>query len=330
MKTAPDYWYDSSRKIPLFSRLLSGVYGFVSEKRRKYYQRNERAVYHAPIPVIVVGNINVGGTGKTPVSIALISHLKSQGYQPALISRGYGGKADQFPQIVKKTSQPRLVGDEPVLIAQRTSIPVIVDPNRKRGIQTILESFPDVNVVISDDGLQHYAMGRDIEIVVIDGNRRFGNKRLLPAGPLREEIKRKDFVDFCICNGSQAEIGEYQMSLDLKFAISLDGVQTKPLAEFVGVKVHAIAGIGNPQRFFNGLEAQGLEVITHPFADHYPFTEKDCIFEDDLPVLMTEKDAVKCNSHNLSNTWVIPAETHLPAEFYIQFDKKLQSIQKVK
>ena len=329
MKTAPDYWYDADKRIPLGSRLLSRVYRWVSERRRKHYQNNIKNIYFAPVPVIVVGNINVGGTGKTPLAIALIQFLQQQGFQPALISRGYGGKAESFPQVVDRDSDPAMVGDEPLLIAKKTAVPVVVDPNRKRGIQSLLDSFSTVNVIISDDGLQHYAMGRDIEIVVVDGKRRFGNQHLLPAGPLREGISRTEQVDFVVCNGGNPSAGEVPMFLLLQNAHQLNGEESQPLSAFLDQTVHAVAGIGNPQRFFNALEQQGLKVIPHSFADHYHYTMEDCQFNDGLPVLMTEKDAVKYQQFALENVWVVPVETQLPESFYAQFLEKLTTLKRL-
>ena len=328
MKTAPDYWYDVSKKIPLSSRLLSHLYRWISERRRKHYQNNVKNVYYAPVPVVVVGNINVGGTGKTPLAIALIQFLKQKGFHPALISRGYGGKAESFPQLVHGDSDPSMIGDEPLLIAQKTAVPVVVDPNRKRGLQFLLKTSSKVNVIISDDGLQHYAMGRDMEIVVVDGNRRFGNLHLLPAGPLRESILRIEQVDFVVCNGGVPQTGEVTMSLVTKNAYQLNGENSQPLSVFCDQTVHAIAGIGNPQRFFHALEHQRLKVIPHSFADHYHYTVEDCQFNDGLPVLMTEKDAVKCQKFNLENAWAVPVETELPTSFYGQFLDKLMSIKR--
>lgn len=328
MKATPAYWYDVKRSVPVGAKLLSKIYGYVSKARKNYFTSHPEAVYQVPVPVVVIGNITVGGTGKTPLAIALINDLKQKGYQPALISRGYGGKAGKYPQRVYPESDPRHVGDEPVLIAGKTGVPVVVDPQRKRGIQYLLEEINNIDVIVSDDGLQHYAMGRDIEILVIDGNRRFGNGMLLPAGPLRESIDRKRSVDFCICNGIVAENDEFQMLLKLENVAALRGGEQKTLREFADKKVHAIAGIGNPQRFFSALTQQGMEVISHAFADHHQFKENDCRFSDDYPVLMTEKDAVKCQQFNLTNAWVVPAEPILPQEFYTQFYQKLQSIDK--
>lgn len=328
MKTAPDYWYNNKLKVPLSARLLSRVYEFVSQSRRRHFRTHQQSVFKSPVPLIVVGNITAGGTGKTPLVIALAEFLQQQGFIPGIISRGYGGKGATHPQSVTVQSNPQIVGDEPVLIANRTSLPVVVDPKRKRGIEFLLEENPAINVIISDDGLQHYAMGRDIEIAVIDGDRRFGNEMLLPAGPLREKISRLAEVDFCITNGSAQNSGEFAMALQLHNARSLVTGEVVSLQVFNSSKVHAVAGIGNPQRFFNALQQQGIALIPHAYPDHYQFQKNDLCFTDNLPVLITEKDAVKCTHFKLNNVWVVPVTTVLPESFFKQLLEKLRNIKK--
>ncbi len=327
----PEFWYDTTKKTPVVSRLLASVYGSVVIARKHFYRTMPHSVYRAPVPLIVVGNLTVGGTGKTPVVIALLDYLTKHGYHPGVISRGYGGQADAYPELVAVQSEPAKVGDEPVLIARKTAVPVVVDPKRKRGIKHLLHQQPQVDIIVSDDGLQHLAMARDIEILIVDGVRRFGNEYLLPAGPLREPLTHKNQVDFCLCNGGVALADELPMSLTLSDCIGLSGLiggERQALSHFIGKPVHAVAGIGNPQRFFQALSELGLEVIQHAFPDHHVFSQSELQFNDDLPVLLTEKDAVKCQKFTLENTWVVPAAAKLPAVFYTELLLKLQRIKK--
>jgi tetraacyldisaccharide 4'-kinase len=246
-----------------------------------------------PVQVVVIGNITVGGTGKTPLTIWLAELLKNSGYKPGIISRGHGGKSDNWPLSVNEHSDVNQVGDEALLIAKRTQCPVIVGPSRVEAAQKLLAEF-DCNVVLSDDGLQHYKLNRDIEIAVIDGERRFGNGYCLPAGPLREPTERLGSVDFVVVNGIKYADHEFSMQFIGDIAINIKTGEQKHLQKFQNVSCHAIAGIGNPERFFKLLESAGLSCTTYSFPDHYAFERDDINFTDANPVLMTEKDAVKC------------------------------------
>ena len=263
------------------------------------------------LPVIVIGNLNVGGTGKTPLTLELANRLRQRGLRPGIVSRGYGGVKGAKPILVSAESDPAVVGDEPVLLASNTQCPVVVHPDRVAAVERLADE--GVEVVISDDGLQHYRMRRNYEVVVVDGARGFGNGRVLPAGPLREPISRLRSVDQVMIHGkwempnarpSQA------MSFDLRVvqAISLADQQVRPLADFAGKTVHAVAGIGNPARFFETLRGHGMEVLEHAFPDHAKYRTKDLAFGDDLPLLMTEKDVVKCRKLGLRNAWYVPVE----------------------
>ncbi len=302
-------WY-GKHVLTFFLLPLAWCYGAVVGLRRRAYVRGLLAVYSVPVPVIVVGNLSVGGTGKTPVVIWLVETLRAAGYAPGIVSRGYGGKARRWPQPVRADSDPALVGDEPVLLARRCRCPVAVAPDRVAAVSALLAEEP-CDVIIADDGLQHYALGRTLEIAVIDAERRFGNGHCLPAGPLREPLTRLQAVDLVIANG-QAQDREFAMTLVVGEVVNLwDSTRRQCLADFSGHEVHAVAGIGYPGRFFSQLRQAGLRVREHPFPDHHPFRPTDLQFGDDRPVLMTEKDAVKCQTFTAEhpqNVWYVPIQ----------------------
>ena len=309
LKNLEYYWYNKGG-ITLVLLPFSWLFCAVAIVRRFMYRIRMFKVHQLPVPVIIVGNISVGGTGKTPLVTWLVELLRVQGYTPGIVSRGYGGKASYWPQQVRADSDPRMAGDEAVLLARRTGCPMAVGPNRVDAANALL-SYTDCDVIVSDDGLQHYALGRDIEIVVIDGVRRFGNQHCLPAGPLREPLRRLETVDLVVTNGV-AGAREYHMELvptRLENLASSD--KNLSLDHFDGKTVHAIAGIGHPERFFRQLETHGLTVIEHPFPDHHPFEAEDIIFSDTLPVLMTEKDAVKCKAFANEQHWSVPVDAKL-------------------
>ena len=286
---------------------LSLLYRAVISIRSQLYRLNRLHSASLSVPVIIIGNITVGGTGKTPTVIWLAKQLKKAGLKPGIISRGYGGNATQYPLKVTEKSLASDVGDEPIIIHRQSACPMVVGPNRIAAGQMLLE-HNDCDVIISDDGLQHYALQRDIEIVVVDAQRLFGNQQCLPAGPLREPLSRLKSVDFIIHNGSDKD-AEYCMSLHQGVAINLvDPTIHKPLSDFYNKKVHAVAGIGNPQRFFTQLTQQKIDCIIHPFPDHHPFQAEELDFKDEYPILMTEKDAVKCQGFTNKNMWYIPIE----------------------
>lgn len=307
-------WYGGAQP-PLLLRLLAGAYAALVRARRALYSGGLLRRTRLPVPVVIVGNINVGGTGKTPLTIALVEALRARGFRPGVISRGYGGSTGG-PLVVDQDSDPRLVGDEACLIARATRAPVAVGRDRVAAAEALLKAAqPDV--LIADDGLQHYRLCGDVEICVIDGERRFGNGRLLPAGPMREPQSRAAAFAFRVCNGGAAQPGEIAMILRGDDAESLtDASRRRRLTEWTDERVHAVAGIGNPARFFARLRAAGIDVIEHAFADHFAYAPGDLDFGDDLPVVMTEKDAVKCRAFADAGHWFVPVRADLPQEFY--------------
>jgi tetraacyldisaccharide 4'-kinase len=308
-----DIWY----KDPFIGVWLMPLGFLFSDfvKFRKFLYRIGVLKKHTlPVPVIVIGNITVGGTGKTPLIIWLAELLKNEGFKPGIISRGYGGQAEIWPQWVAADSTAENVGDEALLIARQTGCPMAVSPIRADAAKLLLERS-DCNVILSDDGLQHYALNRDIEIAVIDGERRFGNGYCLPAGPLREPIERLQSVDFVVVNGEKSEDNEFSMKITGNTAVNLATGDQKSLQEFSATGCHALAGIGNPDRFFKLLESAGLNCKTHSFQDHYKFRHSDISFPGSVPVLMTEKDAVKCMAFAGDQHWYIPVKAAPEAGF---------------
>lgn len=279
---------------------FSGLYYLIITIRKALYKLGIKKITKFKVPVIIVGNITVGGTGKTPLVIWLAEFLRQQGFKPGIISRGYGGKNITYPYVVTPNSDAAQVGDEPLLIARRTKCTVVIAPKRVVAAQKLLASS-NCNIIISDDGLQHYALGRDLEIAVLDGARRLGNDFLLPAGPLREPKNRLNKVDLIVVNGDNMQL-----------------IPENVIKKFKGKTVHAVAAIGNPQRFFQMLQSYNIEVIAHPFPDHHVFTATDLAFNDDLPILMTEKDAVKCENFSNAKYFCIPVTAELNKGFQQQ------------
>lgn len=288
------------------------------------YRLGWRKPVRLAVPVIVVGNLTAGGTGKTPLVIALVESLRVNGFKPGVVSRGYGG-TQRDPLLLDDLPSPRRVGDEPCLIRRRSGVEVAVARDRARAAALLLER--GVDVIVADDGLQNPSFERDIEICVIDGQRRFGSGRLLPAGPLREPLSRLDQMAFRICNGGSAQTGEYPMRLvgDVAVAVAPTAA-TRPLESFAGQRVHAVAAIGNPERFFVGLRAYGIDVVAHAFADHHAFAPADFAFSESLPVLMTEKDAVKCADFAEPNYWCVPVRAELPTAFFDALTARLNEV----
>jgi tetraacyldisaccharide 4'-kinase len=296
-----------------------------------YFQRWKltRRQLKIPVPVIVVGNISIGGTGKTPTVIYLANLLKNAGYKPAVITRGYGGKSAKWPRQVTGLSDPLDVGDEAVLIAKRTALPVVAGPDRYVDIQYLLSKH-DCNIIISDDGLQHYHLHRDIEIALIDADRELGNGWCLPAGPLRENSCRLKGVDFVVYNNGfkqntpRIRLFSQKYQLNSVVVMALSGGLLSPLSIKQGTRhladlkqqtVHAVTGISHPERFFHSLENEGLRLIKHSFPDHYNFTPEDLAFNDNKIIIMTEKDAVKCRNFGLENCWYLAIEAKIEDKF---------------
>jgi tetraacyldisaccharide 4'-kinase len=299
------HWYRTTA-VSLALWPLSLLYCLMAALRRFLYRAGVLATHRVGAPVIVVGNITVGGSGKTPLVIWLARFLAERGYRPGIVTRGYGGRARHWPQAVTRDADPALVGDEPLLLARRAGCPVMAGPDRVRAAQSLLAGH-GCNVVVSDDGLQHYRLARDCEIAVIDGARRFGNGLCLPAGPLRERIARLRSVDIRAVTGQSGRRGELAVTLAETGYVSSSGERADG-ERFRGLRVHAVAGIGNPGRFFAHLRRLGVEPIEHPFPDHHPFTGSDLVFGDDLPVIMTEKDAVKCERIATRPFWYLTIE----------------------
>jgi len=303
----PDiYWYSNNQYIKLLLP-LSWLFCGIVALRRMAYKLGIKKTQMLDVPVIVVGNITVGGTGKTPTVIWLVKFLKEIGYTPGVISRGYGGKARHWPQQVRPDSDPVIVGDEAIMLANQCKCPVAVGPDRVATAKALL-SYENCDIIVSDDGLQHYALGRDIEIALVDSVRRFGNGYCLPAGPLREPEKRMHEVDIIIANGVPGP-REFGLRLTGKRLVNVcDYTRQMKLDELQGQTVHAVAGIGFPERFFDYLKRAGLNVIPHPFPDHHAFTPEDIDFGDELPVILTEKDIVKCHRFAQPHHWYLPVK----------------------
>ena len=331
MKSLQDAWYSGALWLKCL-RPVSAFFTLMVRRRiarqRRYLEPGEAAF---PVPIIVVGNISVGGTGKTPLVIALIEQLREAGYTPGVISRGYGASPGQYPFHVQADTPPVQGGDEPCLIVRRTGVPLFIDPDRMAAARALLQQFP-CDVLVSDDGLQHYAMPRDIEIAVIDGQRGLGNDRCLPEGPLREPPERLSLVDWVVFNGEPAPdivlpVLRQQpvvMQLAAGHLWSLQGEGSRaPESWPAAQKVHAVAGIGHPQRFFDTLRTLGFDPIEHPFADHAPYEAGQLDFEPPLPVLMTEKDAVKCIDAPPEDAWALPVEARLDTRFVTEILNQL-------
>ena len=285
---------------------LSWLYGLVLVIRSALYRCGVLRTLKAPAPVIVVGNITAGGTGKTPTVLWLAQQLTARGYKPGIVSRGYGGSKSGTSMRVDADSDPSIVGDEPVLLARRAQCPIVVDADRVRAATMLVDD--GVNVIVADDGLQHRRLQRDYEICVVDGSRGLGNRRLLPAGPLRESPRRLDRVDRVLVNGGVRDTPAYRFDLIASEACRLNGSLARPLGGFRNKTVHAVAAIGNPRRFFDTLREHGIQVIEHAFPDHQSIARSALKFGDDFDVFMTEKDAVKLGRNLGDKYWYVPVE----------------------
>lgn len=305
-------WFEQRRLSPALWLLLplSGLFFLLSLANR--WRIHPRRL---PVPVVVVGNITVGGAGKTPLTLWLAERLRERGRHPGIVSRGYGGKV-LVPQAVRVDDDPARVGDEPLLLARRSACPVWVGRDRAAAGAALLAVHPEVDVLLCDDGLQHYRLARDVELAVFDG-RGAGNGHLLPTGPLREPLRRLATVDAIICNGLPdrrlpGRVTRFDMTLQPGTFYALDDATKTCVAEDLkGKKLHALAGIGDPRRFFRSLDALGLTVETHPFPDHHVYSSDDLGFAQEGVLLMTEKDAVKCVGLTVGETWVLPVEAEL-------------------
>ena len=334
----------------LFLLPLSWLYIFLVQLRYLLYDLGVFSVVKINVPVIIVGNIVIGGTGKTPLVIWLAEHFREKGFSPGVISRGYGGTYTLDIELVKPTSDPLLVGDEPIVIARNTHCPVIVGKDRGKAAKELVERYK-CDIILSDDGMQHYSLARDIEIIVIDAERPFGNGYCLPAGPCREpklrpffdadfivnaykediDIFRNDLVDRLQLAYTSAGIMDYQPSIIMHYiykelAPVSESTKSILLSDLQGMTVHAVAGIHNPAYFFSYLRKHKLDLIIHQFSDHHIFTENDIKFDDNLPVVMTEKDAVKCFKFSDSRHWYVPVKAELTESFAYDLDKYMEKI----
>ena len=320
-RTWPAVW--SRERPPGVLRLMAAAFGLLVRLRRAAYARGILTQHHLDRPVIVVGNISVGGTGKTPLVIWLCEQLRRSGLSPGVVLRGYGGRRARRlePWLVSAASDASQVGDEAVLLAARTGAPVVVGRDRVQAARRAIAAGAEV--IIADDGLQHLALGRDIELAVLDAGRRLGNAHLLPAGPLREPAERLSHLDAVVLNvdglpagesltpfrAAGAQVASFVMHLSGDQLLPLDGQgPTLALTSLAGRRAHAVAGIGHPERFFARLAAAGVQVIAHPFPDHHRYRAHELDFGDALPLLMTEKDAVKCRGFETANRWFLPVE----------------------
>jgi tetraacyldisaccharide 4'-kinase len=328
-------WYGAPRRrgMEALLRPVEAAFTTAVRLRAALYAAGLKRRIALPVPVVVIGNVTVGGTGKTPLLIWLAARLRERGYSPGIISRGYGGRSTTWPRRVAPGADPREVGDEPVLIADRTGAPVAVGPDRVAAGRLLLSApTPAIDVLLSDDGLQHYRLARAVEIAVVDGKRGLGNGRCLPAGPLREPPARLARVDAVVVNGGDGavEAGLLEGRPIFRAALAPTGVHAlaardgagpdaarapadfgdrdiRALADFVGRRVHAVAGIGHPERFFEMLEQHGLEVVRHALPDHAEILPSDVDYGGE-PVLVTEKDAVKCRAFPVENVWCVAVD----------------------
>lgn len=339
---------------------VSWLYGLITMIRRQAYKTGMLSSYRAPIPVMVIGNISVGGSGKTPLIIALVKHLQDKGVKVGVISRGYGGDTSQMPMLVDNASLPNVVGDEPCLIVNMTGAAMAVCPNREQAITTLLQTHPDIQLIIADDGLQHYALQRDIEWIVVDAARGFGNKQLLPTGFLREPISRLKEASVIYHESSKTasagdnnSYGHEHSTHRLIMRLEANNMQRLWQPELFdaqlncdvpkkGSKVHAVSGIGYPQRFFNTLASLGFKVIGHPYPDHYDFNLAELLQYNDHPIVVTTKDAVKIKALLLKHTaeqaltneyqalvdrlWVLPVTAILSDNCYAHLHQQLKHL----
>ena len=320
-KAAPAFWQSRSAFASLALSPLAWLFGCLAGLRRFFYRHRWLDVVSMPVPVIVVGNIAVGGSGKTPVVAWLVSALRKRGYSPGIVSRGYGGTR-RDAHLLNRGDLPAVVGDEPLLLKQQCDCPVAIGRDRVAAARCLLGAHPECDLIISDDGMQHYRLERTVEIAVVDESV-LGNGRLLPAGPLREPRSRLASVDLVIGHGGlgaetlSALRGRPVVGMRLEGGSlqPLSGQKSPdrcvPLADFRGRRVHAVAGIGRPQRFFDDLSAAGLTVIPHPFPDHHRFQASDLSFGDRLPIVLTSKDAVKCADFAPPDTWELPVQASI-------------------
>ncbi len=319
-----DSWYKKSLWLYLLYP-FSFIFSYLTSRRRRKFIKNKKISFKADIPIVVVGNLTIGGTGKTPLVKYIANELAHRGYKPGIVSRGYGGKFKETLQVTNETSVKE-TGDEAQILS-KLNFPFYIDKNRVRAVKKLINDH-DCDVIISDDGLQHYKMGRDIEIAVIDGKRRFGNNLTFPAGPLRESKNRLSSVDFIVNNSGPTEEGEFLMNISPTKFVHLKSGKSYSVDKWpMHKQIHAVAGLGNPGRFFDLLDKLGFDSIRHPFPDHHNFSSSDIFYLDHLPIVMTEKDASKCKDFDNNKIWYLTIDADVTNKFIDKLDKKIKSIQ---
>lgn len=319
-------WYQGHPALALL-RPLEALYRAIAGRRRAAYLSGRTPAWRAPLPVIVVGNITVGGTGKTPMILWLIEHCRSRGLRVGVVSRGYGAAPPGLPWRVRPGQAPGEAGDEPLMIVERSGVPLMIDPDRPRAVRALLAE-EQLDLILCDDGLQHYRLARDLELVLIDGARGLGNRRCLPAGPLREPLERLAAVDACLVNGASDDSEQgFAFNLRPSALVNLASGERRPLDHLPpGQQVHAVAGIGNPRRFFATLEALHWRPVPHAFADHATYSREDLRFTPALPLVMTEKDAVKCRAFAADDWWYLAVDGLPSPAFVAWFDTQLERL----
>ena len=328
-RRAPAWWFDGA-PVPAWAALLEPLYAGATALRRRLYRTGVLKPVAAGVPVLVIGNLIAGGSGKTPLAIAVASRLRDAGWTPGIATRGYG-RDSRDPRWVEASSNAAQVGDEALLLARGAGVPVRVDADRAAAARALAAAGCDL--VVCDDGLQHYGLARDLEIEVLDARRRHGNGRLLPAGPLREPATRGERCQFRVLNVADGDaglagFGEWPMQLLPGDALPLAGGRPRPLAEFAGQRVHAVAGIGDPERFFAMLRGLGIAPVPHAFPDHHRYAAQDLRFASDLPILMTAKDAANCMGLAPHAAWQVPVEPRLPEAFWTALLDRLGPLKK--
>ncbi len=318
-------WYEGHAGLVVFWP-LEKLYAFIAKRKRRNFINGKLVSYKAKVAVIVVGNITVGGTGKTPMILWLAEHLRQRGLQVGVVSRGYGAQPPSWPWVVQPQDSAQVAGDEPSLLVRRSQVPMVIDPQRPRAITKLLNEY-EIDVVLCDDGLQHYQLARDLELVLIDQQRGLGNGRCLPMGPLREPAERLAEVDAVLINGATQDSQQgYGLYLQPTHLVNLRSGERQNLEYFPqGQRVHAVAGIGNPARFFTTLRNLHWQPLEYPFADHAAFSAQDLQFNDNLPVIMTEKDAVKCHDFAQDNWWYLAVDAIPSPAFIDWFDAQFAS-----
>lgn len=319
-------WYQGHPAL-LLLRPLEWLYRAVVQRKRQRFLEGQSPSYRAPVPVIVVGNITVGGTGKTPLILYLINHCRARGLRVGVVSRGYGAQLPSVPWRVTAEQSADEAGDEPLLLVQRSGVALMIDPDRARAVQALLSAEP-LDLILCDDGLQHYRLARDLELVLIDAVRGLGNGRCLPAGPLREPQARLQSVDAVLFNGASADSAEgFGFTLQPTALVNVASGERQSLDVFApGQAMHAVAGIGNPQRFFRTLEALNWRPIAHAFADHATYSAASLEFSPSLPLLMTEKDAVKCRAFAQPDWWYLAVDARPSPAFSAWLDVQLDAL----